>query len=186
MSEILDINFLDFKKQAELMAISIGWFEAITGLPVSIRGADKNRTGIRVNIGDMDNEGRNFTAFSAFKPSEFGIYFAAEKVARMRALGEVSSANSANDKLRFPGAIAVTLNGYVYSCGVSGLRSEEDVFIAVMNLSCALQMSPWDVCANVRQHGGVLPDCFMDIDHYLHAAVNSMRVEDCLPHSLAA
>lgn len=184
MSEVVRIDFQ--AKKPELISIGIGWFQIINQLPARIRYDTKFRTGLRCEVGDMEDRNRNFAVFSILKPSEYALHFAAEKVTRMNLLGGFSSQNSADEtKSRFPGAVAVMINGIKYSSTTSGLYSEEDTFISVMNLSCSLQMSPRAICNNIIKYDGELPDCFFDPKHYLYKVVNSMKAEDYMPHPLS-
>ena len=168
------MSTIDFLKlRSELASTATFWFNIITDLPQGVR-EDKIRTGVQVVIGDM--ESRNFVDFPIYKPSDQGVHFVSEKITRMNVVGHFSSGNSADEaKMRFPGAIAIIVNGIKYSAGASGLKSEEDVFLAIMMLSQALEMSPREICSNIREHGGKLPECFSDEKHYLYAFVHSAK-----------
>ena len=71
-------------------------------------------------------------------PSEAAQFFAIEKAVRSETLGHSTSQNSEDyPKMKFPGSVTV----FNYQVSVSGLKVDEDVFIAVVILSKVLQQS---------------------------------------------
>ncbi len=170
------------KMKKQIASLAKDWFEVITNLPGDIRTDEKERTGIQVLVREPGT--RNLIYFSVASPSDAAKVFSVEKAIRAHVLGNRSSQNGANpEKLEFAGCVSLFINGAQIQASVSGLKSEEDVFIAVMILSCLSGLSPAAVCKNIKANGGELPACFVDKAHYLYPFVRAKSALDFIPPS---
>ena len=154
------------EKKGLLIGHSLKIFDGIVGLPTNIRPDEKERTGIQVLVRVPGT--RNLVFFSVGSPSEFAQFFAAEKAVRSDLFGHTSSETSQDwDEMRFPGSVTVKTDDAFYQASVSGLKAEEDVFIAIKLLSLILKETFFDVYENIAKLGGELPECLIEEGHYL-------------------
>ena len=163
--EKMKINLPDL----ELSVIAYGevLFSQITNLPLSERLDDKKRTGIQVLIREIGTKD-NLLFVSVFQPSQRAMFFACEKAARSDAHGDYSSANSADpDNFQYPGSITVEIDGQKFQASVSGLKSEEDVYIASQMLAFVLNKKVKHILLRIVQCEGRLPNEFFTHGHYL-------------------
>jgi hypothetical protein len=152
-------------------------FDSIVELPKEIRPDDKERTGIKFLIREIGT--RNLILDSVSKPSEAAQFFAIEKAVRSETLGHTSSQNSSDpDKMKFPGSITMNyLNKTFLQCSVSGLKGEEDVFVAVVLLARAFNVPVSYVIKMVELRGGELPWQFKKEGHYLYEMLQPLLKE---------
>jgi hypothetical protein len=152
-------------------------FETITGLPKDIRSDDKERTGIKILLREIGT--RNLILESINKPSEAAQFFAIEKAVRSEMLKHYASQNSEDStKMRFAGSITLNyLNKTLLQCSVSGLKAEEDVFIAVILLARASKTPVSYVIDMIELGRGELPDQFKQEGHYLNKMLKPYLME---------
>jgi hypothetical protein len=153
------------------------YFDKIVELPKEIRSDDKERTGIKYLIREIGT--RNLILDSVGKPSEAAQFFAIEKAVRSETLGHATSQNSADpDKMKFPGSVTMNyLNKTFLQCSVSGLKGEEDVFVAVVLLANAFKVPVSYVIEMVELSGGELPWQFKKEGHYLYDLLQPLLKE---------
>jgi hypothetical protein len=126
-------------------------FRLLNLLPPAWRNDEKARTGIMVLIREPDT--RNLIFFPVEQPSEYAMFFAAEKAVRSHIMQDAASENTSDPmRMQFAGSISVHMNGMYIQISVSGMKSEEDVALA----------------ENIIGNGGKLPECFFQKDHYLN------------------
>lgn len=158
-------NFAAHWEPIAVLANSL--FNEITNLSKEIRPDDKERTGVQIMIREIGT--RNLMFQSIQKPSEAAQFFSVEKAVRSATLGHAASQNSEDpDKMQFAGSVTITLpDGTQYQASISGLKAPEDVGIAIVLLSYAVQWSVAAVIQNIKDHNGMLPDFLSDQKHYM-------------------
>ncbi len=155
----------------ELIRVATDGFNTLINLPKEIRGDDKERTGIQVLVREPGT--RNLVFFSVGNPSEYAMFFSAEKAVRSHIHGDYASQNSADPKkMEFAGSITVTIEGITLQASASGTKAEEDVALMVKALACIFNLSTKNVCFLIETKGGRLPDCFSLRGHYLRKFLN--------------
>lgn len=165
---ITNVFFSDPKKQYLFLEKVKALFKQITSLPKEVRSDDKERTGIQILIREIGT--RNIFFESVFRPSKAAEFFAIEKAVRSEILGHAASQNSADpDKMKFPGSVTMNyLNKTFFQCSISGLKGEEDVFMAVVSLAEAFEVPVSYVIDVVEFSGGELPWQFSQEGNYLY------------------
>ncbi len=159
------VNLLEKDNQNKLTAVASFLFGAIIDLPKERRTDDKERTGIRFLVREIGT--RNLFLSSVKEPSEAAQFFAIEKAVRSETLGDYASQNSENpDEMKFAGSVTINFGGAKIQASVSGLKAEEDVFIAVTMLAYLLDLSANVIAKMIKENGGLLPACFEDKNHY--------------------
>ena len=160
---MIDLN----SKRQDIIDVATKIFEKFTSMPKSVRPDDKERTGIQVLVWEPGT--RNMVMVSIGEPSEAARFFAVEKAVRSHILSDMSSGNSAHpDSMQFPGSLSVFLNelrGHEGESGIlrsstSGLTGEEDAAISAASLSTATEVSFSEICDNVNEFFGDLPDWY--------------------------
>lgn len=143
------------------------FFKTITQLPREIRPDDKERTGVKLFLREINTD--NILMLSILNPSERAQFFSIEKAVRSATLLHAASQNSENpDKMEFAGSITITLeDGSKFQSSTSGLKAPEDVGLSIVTLAYAVQWSTLDVINNVRKNGGKLPSFLSDQQHYM-------------------
>ena len=168
------INLID--RRLEIITTADHWFDRITSLPTSVRKDEKERTGIQVLVREPDT--RNLVFVSIRNPSEAAQFFAAEKAVRSHLYHQSTSGNSAlPEKMAFSGSVTCfdDHGSTQVQASCSGLLSEEDVMVGIMELATVFKTSPNRVCDRVTKIGGVLPDVFYDHNHYLYEWLHLIR-----------
>ena len=136
-----------------LLAVAENLFQLITDLPSNIRPDEKERTGIKIFVREVGT--RNLMLGSVGHPSEAAQFFATEKAVRSETLGHFSSQNSEDPgQMKFAGSVTVSFRGAKYQASVSGLKAEEDVFIAVSLLASLLNTHASNIVTNVVENHG--------------------------------
>ncbi len=170
LSVLKDVKTLE--KQIQEYAKEV--YARITGFPSEVRNDTKKRTGIWVLVGEPDS--RNFVKFKVSRPSDAANHFCSEKAVRSSGRGEASSTNSRDPhRSRFSGSITVEVlicqseNEYMdLQCSISGLMEPEDTAGAIMILAELLCVSCQEICENVHDQGGELPEEITQNGHYLN------------------
>jgi len=175
---------IDLKeKRAMLFELAGVWFQIFMSAPPEARGDTKIRTGVQILIWEPGT--RNLVFGSVGAPSEAAQVLCVEKAVRSHLKKATTSGDCANEsKLQFPGSVTVNYNGQILQASCSGLLSEEDVALDIMNLSYILNLPPIKVCKNIRYCEGTLPACFDNEEHWFYPFVNSRQVFDPkkMPH----
>ncbi|MBP7846222.1 MAG: hypothetical protein KA007_02170 [Candidatus Pacebacteria bacterium] len=128
-------------------------FDNLISLPKDVRPDDKERTGIKILIREIGT--RNIIFESIAKPSEAAQFFAIEKAVRSETLGHATSQNSENpEKMKYAGSVTA----FNYQVSVSGLKADEDVFIAIAVMAKFLDESIESVIFDIEDKGGLLPE----------------------------
>ncbi len=131
-------------------------------MPKDVRPDDKERTGVQVLV--WEPLIRNLVTVSIKEPSEAARFFAVEKAVRAFTNLDFSSENSAfPDYMMFAGSVSLPI-GYsdidMLVASTSGLKAKEDVAISVAILSEITGLSIIDVCKNIDNSGGCLPNWY--------------------------
>jgi hypothetical protein len=101
-------------------------------------------------------------------PSENAQFYYIEKAVRSEGYGDYSSQNSEDpERMRFAGCVMVKVDDRKFQASVSGLKSDEDAYIAVRILAYALDLTVHYVLSNIKKHRGMLPFSFSEPGHYL-------------------
>ena len=165
-------NFIPERRGA-IISLATELFDDIIDIPS--RDDDKTRHGIQILVREVGNEKENSIFESIYEPSEHAKFFAAEKAVRSAIYDDYTSQNSADtDLMQYAGCVMVTMNGSKYQASVSGLKSEEDVFIAVYLLAYVLDLTVHYVLSHIRENRGILPNEFSDGEHYLHKMITQV------------
>ncbi len=128
-------------------------FDKLIYLPKDVRPDDKERTGIKILIREIGT--RNIFLRSIAKPSEAAQFFAIEKAVRSETLGHATSQNSEDpEKMKYAGSVTA----FNYQVSVSGLKADEDVFIAIAVMAKFLDESIESVIFDIEEKGGLLPE----------------------------
>ncbi len=166
---MIDLN----EKRQEIIDVATQLFEKFINMPKDLRPDDKKRTGIRVVAWEPDT--RNLAMVSIKYPSEASQFFAVEKAVRSVTNFHASSENSADENcMMFAGSVSVQMNeitgfenakdSQLLVVSTSGLKAEEDVAVSLMVISKLIGLSVLDVCKNIDDNDGVLPEWYYDED----------------------
>lgn len=166
--KVIELN----SHRGELHAIAKMMFKAITEVPAEVRKDTKPRTGLIIDALQMYS--LNIVHLPVMQPSDLAHHFASEKNARSAALGHFSSQNSADPAVaKFAGSLTLVINGIKYQVAISGLQAEEDVAIALCELSYLSGWSVRRVCNQIKRNKGTLPSFVNDQEHYLYGVIGN-------------
>lgn len=171
-------NIIIEDKRALIQQLGTELFEKIINLPYEIRFDEKPRTGIQIVTRAIYPEQLVMTTVK--KPSERALFYAVEKTVRTESFCHATSADSADpERGKHPGCVIYLPKEegmFPYHVSVSGLKSEEDVAIALIILSRIIDKSVSEVTENIMMAGegmfnedlGTLPEEIFDKQHYLY------------------
>jgi hypothetical protein len=170
------INLKD--KRAELQKLGIEIFDHITGLSKEIRPDAQPRTGIQILMRDPDPLVDNLINFRVYEPSDRAQYFVCEKSMRTELLGDATSQNSENEKMKkFRGCVTLVVpdTEIILHCSTSGLFGSEDATSGIIMLSRAADVTIDYVISDILRRGGMLPNELSQKDHYLVSLLNRYK-----------
>lgn len=155
-----------FVMQKSIEAIASDAYHLIYMTPDKMRpkGAEKNGVVVLVRYPDDDQK----IIFGVRYPGDESYFYAIEQAIRMETLGHSSSVNSVDfRKGKRAGCLAIKKQGKTVQVSVHGLEPAENVHLAATILAFVAEISPAQVCREVRENGGELPEEFFIEKHYL-------------------
>ena len=158
----------------DILDLGLKLFTEIIKIPQSIRPDDRERTGIQILIKEIGT--RNIFLEPIMHPSIAAQHFANEKAIRLELSGQYSSANTENERvLRYEGAVAVDYGKYKIVSSICGLKSQEDVLIAIVLLAFVTGQRSQNVINQIVLKKGKLPKFLFNANHYLYEVIKSYR-----------
>jgi len=164
-------------RKGELIALANELFHDITTLPSDVRSDTKLRTGIQILVREVNT--KNLIFFSAGKPTDQAMFFAAEKAVRSAMHGHFASENSQKPfEMQFAGSITIDFEGILLQASCSGLLADEDVVSSMIILSRFTGYPVSFIMELVQRGGGILPKVITSSKesyHYLYKMVRSPK-----------
>lgn len=142
-------------------------FDEIKNTPYPTRRDDRERTGLAILVRELGGDNQIYVTVD--QPSDGARFYVSEKATRSEIFEHWTSGNSADkSKRRYHGCITFRIDGKRYQVSTSGLQEGEDVAVSLRVASQLSSEKVSTIMADIRSHGGILPDWVEDKSHYLY------------------